>query len=120
MDPALRLSRDLPSNRRLHEGPSAANERQSVWRSTQCRNTGKTTIQQIYCINLCSLRNIFYLHSSIFSVVRQYLETFVLKGPEGYGEYCTKRLRRLKANGERKELPCWIELEVKNTGEAWS
>uniref|UniRef100_A0A672ZHG2 Myosin VIIBb n=1 Tax=Sphaeramia orbicularis TaxID=375764 RepID=A0A672ZHG2_9TELE len=42
----------------------------------------------------------------------QYLENFVRKGPDGYGAYCSERLRRIIANGERKELPCWIELEA--------
>lgn len=42
----------------------------------------------------------------------QYLERFLLKGPDGYGTYCSERLRRIKANGERTELPCWIELQV--------
>lgn len=42
----------------------------------------------------------------------KYLEAFVRKGPDGYGDYCAERLRRLMANGERKEVPCWIELEA--------
>lgn len=42
----------------------------------------------------------------------QYLERFILKGPRGYGTYCSERLSRIKANGERKEPPCWIELQV--------
>ncbi|AWP04504.1 putative unconventional myosin-VIIa-like [Scophthalmus maximus] len=40
------------------------------------------------------------------------LESFVRRGPSGYGAYCTERLRRIRANGERKELPCWIELQA--------
>lgn len=43
------------------------------------------------------------------------MEAFVRKGPNGYGDYCAERLRRLMANGERKEVPCWIELEVKES-----
>ncbi|KAL6104146.1 uncharacterized protein ACO6RY_13928 [Pungitius sinensis] len=39
----------------------------------------------------------------------KYLERFVLKGPYGYGKYCTERLIRTTANSTRKELPCWIE-----------
>nr|XP_049602969.1 unconventional myosin-VIIa isoform X2 [Syngnathus scovelli] len=42
----------------------------------------------------------------------KYLETFIRKGPSGYAEYCRKRLHRVKANGERKELPCWLELQA--------
>lgn len=42
----------------------------------------------------------------------KYLESFVRKGPYGYKEYCSRRLRRIKANGERKEMTCWIELEA--------
>uniref|UniRef100_A0A3Q3IR37 Myosin VIIBb n=1 Tax=Monopterus albus TaxID=43700 RepID=A0A3Q3IR37_MONAL len=41
------------------------------------------------------------------------LENFVRRGPDGYGAYCTEKLRRVIANGQRKELPCWIELQVK-------
>lgn len=48
----------------------------------------------------------------LFYSVPQYLESFVRKGPSGYGEYCTERLRRIVLNRERKELPCWIELQV--------
>lgn len=42
----------------------------------------------------------------------KYLDSFVRRGPNGYREYCTERLHRVIANGERKELPCWIELEA--------
>lgn len=42
----------------------------------------------------------------------QYLERFLLQGPNSYGTYCSERLSRIKANGERTELPCWIELQV--------
>lgn len=42
----------------------------------------------------------------------QYLERFLLKGPDGYGTYCSERLSRIKANGERTEIPCWVELQV--------
>uniref|UniRef100_A0A3Q3MPN1 Unconventional myosin-VIIa-like n=1 Tax=Mastacembelus armatus TaxID=205130 RepID=A0A3Q3MPN1_9TELE len=31
--------------------------------------------------------------------------------------YCTERLRRIIANGERKELPCWIELQAAKSKE---
>uniref|UniRef100_A0A3P8U3G5 Myosin VIIBb n=1 Tax=Amphiprion percula TaxID=161767 RepID=A0A3P8U3G5_AMPPE len=29
-----------------------------------------------------------------------------------YKEYCSNRLHRVIANGERKELPCWVELQA--------
>ncbi|XP_070700920.1 unconventional myosin-VIIb-like [Pempheris klunzingeri] len=47
----------------------------------------------------------------------KYLERFVSRGPSGYGEYCSERLRRITANGERKELPCWIELQAAKSRE---
>ncbi|XP_042284103.1 unconventional myosin-VIIb-like [Thunnus maccoyii] len=47
----------------------------------------------------------------------KYLEAFVRRGPSGYGEYCTERLRRIIANGERNELPCWIEMQAAKTKE---
>ncbi|CAK6952096.1 unconventional myosin-VIIb-like [Scomber scombrus] len=47
----------------------------------------------------------------------KYLERFVRKGPNGYGEYCSKRLRRIVANGERNELPSWKEIQVAKTKE---
>ncbi|XP_018532939.1 unconventional myosin-VIIa isoform X2 [Lates calcarifer] len=47
----------------------------------------------------------------------KYLESFVRKGPSAYGAYCTERLRRIIANGERKELPCWIELQAAKSKE---
>ncbi|KAM3866070.1 unconventional myosin-VIIb-like [Diretmus argenteus] len=45
-------------------------------------------------------------------LLMKYLESFLHKGPSGYGAYCTERLHRIVANGERKELPCWIELQA--------
>lgn len=42
----------------------------------------------------------------------KYLESFVRRGPDGYKQYCSQRLNRIKANGERKEVPCWVELEA--------
>ncbi|XP_029380560.1 unconventional myosin-VIIb-like, partial [Echeneis naucrates] len=45
----------------------------------------------------------------------QYLESFLHNGPYGYGRYCAERLHRTIANGERKELPCWIELQAAKT-----
>ncbi|XP_067331027.1 unconventional myosin-VIIa-like isoform X2 [Channa argus] len=45
-------------------------------------------------------------------VLMKYLESFVRRGPNGYGAYCTERLRRTLANGSRKELPCLIELQA--------
>lgn len=53
-----------------------------------------------------------FIHPVLFYSVRQYLENFVRREPTGYGEYCTERLRRIIANGERKELPCWLEQQV--------
>ncbi|KAM8728243.1 unconventional myosin-VIIa-like [Acanthopagrus schlegelii] len=47
----------------------------------------------------------------------KYLENFIRKGPNGYGTYCTERLRRINANGERKELPCWEELKAAKSKE---
>uniref|UniRef100_H2M010 Uncharacterized protein n=1 Tax=Oryzias latipes TaxID=8090 RepID=H2M010_ORYLA len=42
-----------------------------------------------------------------------YLEKFLQRGQQDYKVYCTKRLQRIVANGERRELPCWMELQVK-------
>ncbi|XP_047446348.1 unconventional myosin-VIIa-like isoform X2 [Mugil cephalus] len=42
----------------------------------------------------------------------KYLESFVRRAPSTYREYCMKRLRRIVATGERKEPPCWVELEA--------
>ncbi|KAM8850065.1 unconventional myosin-VIIa-like [Spinachia spinachia] len=39
----------------------------------------------------------------------KYLESFVRRGPDGYGKYCAARLTRTTANSAREELPCWIE-----------
>ncbi|KAM6920340.1 unconventional myosin-VIIb-like isoform 1-T1 [Lycodopsis pacificus] len=47
----------------------------------------------------------------------KYLETFVRKGPSGYRQYCIERLRRIIANGGRKELPCWIEEQAAKSKE---
>uniref|UniRef100_A0A3B4EZ56 Unconventional myosin-VIIa-like n=1 Tax=Pundamilia nyererei TaxID=303518 RepID=A0A3B4EZ56_9CICH len=46
---------------------------------------------------------------------RKYLENFLRRGPYDYRGYCTERLKRIVANGPRKELPCWIELQAART-----
>lgn len=84
MDPALHLSRDLPSNRRLHEGLSAANEQQPVWCLTQCRNTGKTTIQQIYCIIFFIVKYILFTQLYLFFCLTV------------FGDICPQRAGRLR------------------------
>uniref|UniRef100_A0A674CJZ3 Unconventional myosin-VIIa-like n=1 Tax=Salmo trutta TaxID=8032 RepID=A0A674CJZ3_SALTR len=48
-------------------------------------------------------------------LLMQYLESFLRRGPSSYGPYCAERLRRIVANGERGELPCWIELQAVKT-----
>ncbi|KAM9845449.1 unconventional myosin-VIIa-like [Aulostomus maculatus] len=45
-------------------------------------------------------------------LLMKYLENFVCRGPRGFGPYCSERLQRVLTNGERKELPCWIELQA--------
>ncbi|XP_011484715.1 unconventional myosin-VIIa [Oryzias latipes] len=42
----------------------------------------------------------------------KYLEKFLQRGQQDYKVYCTKRLQRIVANGERRELPCWMELQA--------
>ena len=51
--------------------------------------------------------------------VPQYLENFLRRGPSGYGAYCAERLRRTAANGEREEVPCEMELQVRYTVAPW-
>uniref|UniRef100_A0A4W5PKL4 Myosin VIIB n=1 Tax=Hucho hucho TaxID=62062 RepID=A0A4W5PKL4_9TELE len=48
-------------------------------------------------------------------LLMQYLESFLGRGPSSYGPYCAERLRRVVANGERGEPPCWIELQAVKT-----
>uniref|UniRef100_A0A3Q1HJF5 Myosin VIIBb n=1 Tax=Anabas testudineus TaxID=64144 RepID=A0A3Q1HJF5_ANATE len=48
---------------------------------------------------------------------KNYLQNFICRGPDGYGAYCTERLYRTIANKERKELPCWIELQAAKSKE---
>uniref|UniRef100_A0A8C7NX38 Myosin VIIBb n=1 Tax=Oncorhynchus mykiss TaxID=8022 RepID=A0A8C7NX38_ONCMY len=43
---------------------------------------------------------------------------FLGRGPSSYGPYCAERLRRIVANGERGEPPCWIELQAVKTKKA--
>ncbi|KAI3375240.1 hypothetical protein L3Q82_021746, partial [Scortum barcoo] len=42
----------------------------------------------------------------------KYLESFVRRGPSGYGKYCSERLSRIVSNGERKELPSCLEIQA--------
>lgn len=44
--------------------------------------------------------------------VKQYLERFISRGPTEFSSSCAKRLQRTLTNGQRKEVPCWIELHV--------
>uniref|UniRef100_A0A674CB98 Myosin VIIB n=1 Tax=Salmo trutta TaxID=8032 RepID=A0A674CB98_SALTR len=48
-------------------------------------------------------------------LLMRYLESFLGRGPSSYGPYCAERLRRIVANGERGEPPCWIELQAVKT-----
>uniref|UniRef100_A0A673GBD4 Unconventional myosin-VIIa-like n=1 Tax=Sinocyclocheilus rhinocerous TaxID=307959 RepID=A0A673GBD4_9TELE len=41
----------------------------------------------------------------------KYLQSFICYGPSEYSSYCSERLRRTLANGERSEPPCWVELQ---------
>uniref|UniRef100_A0A8C1R394 Myosin VIIBb n=1 Tax=Cyprinus carpio TaxID=7962 RepID=A0A8C1R394_CYPCA len=43
----------------------------------------------------------------------KYLQSFIHYGPSEYSSYCSERLRRTLANGERSEPPCWVELQNK-------
>ncbi|XP_054889758.1 unconventional myosin-VIIa-like isoform X2 [Poeciliopsis prolifica] len=56
------------------------------------------------------------------SLFMECLESFLERGPYGYREYCIERLHRIVANGDRKELPCWLELKAANNKEPidWS
>ncbi|XP_034744582.1 unconventional myosin-VIIb-like isoform X2 [Etheostoma cragini] len=47
----------------------------------------------------------------------KYLENFIRRERSGYGEYCAERLCRTIANGERKELPCWLEQQAAKSKE---
>ncbi|XP_059200423.1 unconventional myosin-VIIb-like [Centropristis striata] len=47
----------------------------------------------------------------------KYLERFISRGPNDFREYCAERLRRTIANGERNELPCWIEQQAAKSRE---
>ncbi|KAJ8011282.1 hypothetical protein DPEC_G00056530 [Dallia pectoralis] len=48
-------------------------------------------------------------------LLMQYLESFLEVGLSSYGPYCAGRLRRTVTNGQRGELPCWIELQAVKT-----
>lgn len=45
----------------------------------------------------------------------KYLESFISRGPDGYREYCSERLHRVRTNGDRAEVSCWVELEAART-----
>ena len=61
---------------------------------------------------LCSTLADLYAGPTLCS---QYLENFLRRGPKGYAAYCADRLRRTVANGEREEVPCEMELQVRCT-----
>lgn len=63
-------------------------------------------------MSISSNSAIYFIYTVLSYSVPQYLERFVRTGLSGYGEYCAERLCRIRANGERKELPCWLELQV--------
>ncbi|KAM9469253.1 unconventional myosin-VIIa [Clarias gariepinus] len=42
----------------------------------------------------------------------QYVEHFIHRGPAEFSSSCAERLQRTLTNGERKEVPCWIELDA--------
>ncbi|KAK1786290.1 hypothetical protein P4O66_017991, partial [Electrophorus voltai] len=45
------------------------------------------------------------------------LQSFIHRGPSEFSSNCAKRLQRTLTNGERKELPCCIELQAVETKE---
>ncbi|KAK2831780.1 hypothetical protein Q7C36_016866 [Tachysurus vachellii] len=45
----------------------------------------------------------------------RYLEHFIHRGPAEFSSSCAERLRRTLINGERKEVPCWMELHTTET-----
>ncbi|TRY91722.1 hypothetical protein DNTS_018969 [Danionella cerebrum] len=45
----------------------------------------------------------------------KYLQSFIRHGPSDFSAYCTERLRRTLANGDRNEPPCWVELQSVET-----
>ncbi|KAG7321570.1 hypothetical protein KOW79_014428 [Hemibagrus wyckioides] len=49
------------------------------------------------------------------ALLTRYLEHFIHRGPAEFSSSCAKRLRRILTNGERKEVPCWIELHATET-----
>ncbi|KAF5880167.1 unconventional myosin-VIIa-like, partial [Clarias magur] len=42
----------------------------------------------------------------------RYVEHFIHRGPAEFSSSCAERLQRTLTNGERKEVPCWIELNA--------
>ncbi|KAB5550675.1 hypothetical protein PHYPO_G00056580 [Pangasianodon hypophthalmus] len=48
-------------------------------------------------------------------LLTQYLEHFIHHGPAEFSSSCARRLQRTLTNGERKEVPCWIELHAMET-----
>ncbi|XP_060754217.1 unconventional myosin-VIIa [Neoarius graeffei] len=48
-------------------------------------------------------------------LLTKYLERFIHRGPAKISSSCAERLQRTLSNGNRKEVPCWIELNAVET-----
>ncbi|XP_061746210.1 unconventional myosin-VIIb-like isoform X2 [Nerophis ophidion] len=108
------LSRPLTSLEKLHIIVGFALSRRDIRDEIYCQickqlsnNKNRTSCLQGW--RLLSICLGIFPPTELFM---KYLESFVRRGPNGYGEYCSKLLQRIQANGERKELPCWIELQA--------
>ncbi|XP_061791016.2 unconventional myosin-VIIb-like [Nerophis lumbriciformis] len=108
------LSRPLSSLEKLHIIVGFALSRRDIRDEIYCQickqlSSNKNRTSCIQGWRLLSICLGIFPPTELFM---KYLEKFVRKGPNGYGEYCSKLLQRIRANGERKELPCWIELQA--------
>ncbi|KAM3603846.1 uncharacterized protein V6R79_002916 [Siganus canaliculatus] len=111
------LDRPLTSQEKLHIIIGYALSRPGIRDEIYCQickqlsnnRSGKSRMQGWTLLSICL---------GIFpptDFFMKYLESFVRKAPIGHRAYCTERLRRIVANGERMELPCSIELQAAKT-----
>ncbi|XP_039878393.1 unconventional myosin-VIIb-like isoform X1 [Simochromis diagramma] len=111
------LQRPLSDLEKIHVIIGYALSKHGIWDEIYCQickqllknNDRRNRMQGWILLSICL---------GIFpptDLFRKYLENFLRRGPYDYRGYCIERLKRIVANGPRKELPCWIELQAAKT-----
>ncbi|KAI5099410.1 unconventional myosin-VIIa isoform X2 [Silurus meridionalis] len=100
------LDRPMPSLEKLHIIVGYALRRPHICKQLSKNKNQKSCKQGWLLLSICL---------GIFpptELLTRYLKHFIHHGPAEFSSSCAERLQRTLTNGERKEVPCWIELQA--------